>query len=308
MSKFIYKVVLFAVLFLVLDKFFLLVEARLPGLEYDQRLEQLINKEIKAEVIILGSSRGARGILANELEATIGHSCYNLSYPGSDITFHEFLFEKCMEQGEAKPKVIVLTLDDPGMFYDYKTINFRYDKLYPLTTYPTIRETLVAKGKKTAVVVDWVVAYRIRELFPSRLRPQVKTANETLGSHGSMPLDFSTEEFKTKEHKPNLTVTYDPKLDKKEKINALLAMLDMAKEYQVKLLLVHPPNFYEPTMAFRDTVKALVGGKAAIYCYNQSNLSYKDPNYFYDESHLKLNGAKVFTQELAEEINAILTE
>ena len=301
MTKFIYKIAVFALLFFVLDKLFLLWEAKMPELESDRRLEQLITGNIKQEVLIIGSSRGARGILAKELEAATGYSSYNLSYPGSDILFHEFLLKKCLEKTQAK--MIVLVLDDPGAFYDYETINFRYDKLYPLIYYPEIKEELVLREKKIKYVVDWVVAYRIRESFPSSLKVKEETANESIGTHGSMPLDFTKPGF---EGKVSLdAMVYDVKRENTAKRKALIKMLQMAKHKEVKLLLVHPPNFYPPTKEFRSRIEALAGKEALIYEYNDSDSSYQNPNYFYDESHLKLNGAQVFTAELAKEITAI---
>lgn len=302
MTKFLYKIIAFAIFFFVLDKLFLFWEAKMPELEYDQRLERLIIGNIQQEVLILGSSRGARGILGNTLEGATGYTTYNLSYPGSDILFHQFMLEKCLEKTEAK--LIVLVLDDPGAFYDYESINFRYDKLYPLTFYPEIRKDLVKRDKKINYVVDWVVAYRVRETFPSNLKVKEKTANETIGTHGSMPLDFTKTEFKRKTLAD--AMLYEVERENEEKRTALVEMVQMAKRKKVKLLLVYPPNFYPPTSAFRTRIEALVGTDALIYAYNDSNSVYQDPSYFYDESHLKINGAKVFTEELSKEIKAIL--
>ena len=302
MKTFLYKIAVFAILVFVLDKGFLLWEASLPALEYDQRLEQLIKKEIKQEVLILGSSRGARDILADELEEQTGYTTYNLSYPGSDIFFHKFLFKKCIEK--ANPKLVVLTLDDPGTFYDYKTINFRYDKLYPLTAYPEIRDVLVEQGKKTPYVVDWMVAYRIRESFPSSLSPKEASVNETLGTHGSMPLGFKKAEFNGKySGKP---MVYDIKKENKEKVVALKEMLQMAKSAGIPLLLVYPPNFYPPTKDYRARIQHLVGEDAMVYAYQDSNVIYQNADYFYDETHLQTKGAKVFTAELALAIKGAL--
>lgn len=301
MTKFLYKIAIFALLFFVLDKLFLLWEAKLPELEYDQRLEQLITGKIQQEVLVLGSSRGARGILANKLEEATGYTTYNLSYPGSDILFHAFLLEKCLEK--TKAKMIVLVLDDPGAFYDYETINFRYDKLNPLTTYPEIRAELVKRGKKISYVTDWVVSYRVRETFPSNLKAKEKTSKETIRTHGSMPLDFTKPEFKGKFA---AAMVYDLNRENKEKRDALVEMVELAKYNKVKLLLVYPPNFYPPTKAFRNRIETLVGADALIYAYNDSDSSYQNPNYFYDESHLKINGASIFTEELSRAIKAIL--
>lgn len=305
MKKFIYKILCFAVLFFVLDKLLLFWEARLPDLEYDQRLEKLIKDEIKAEIIILGSSRGARNVLAKELEDHTGKSCYNLSYPGSDVTFHEFLFRQCVQEKKHKPKLVVLMLDDPGYFYAYESINFRYDKLYPLTSYPMVRKELVAKQKKTTFLVDWVVAYRVRESFPSGLSAKTATAQETLLSHGSMPLDFTKEAFQNNNSDPSFEHEYHLDAEQADKKEAFLSILKRAKEQDVQLLLVHAPNFYKATVAFRNRIQTLVGTKALIYTYDSTNAAYKNPAYFYDISHLKLNGAKVFTEELAKAINQL---
>lgn len=304
MTKFLYKIVGFALLFFVLDKAFLLWEARLPALEYDQRLEQLIKGELQQDILVLGSSRGARGILANEMENLTGHTTYNLSYPGSDILFHKFLLEKCIEK--AKPKMLLLVLDDPGSFYDYETINFRYDKLYPLTIYPEIKEALVEQGKKTPYVIDWVVAYRIRESFPSLLTPKTATTDETLGPNGSMPLNFKKPEFTRKE--PAEAMVYNMAKENEEKVAALKAIVALTKEAGIQLLLVYTPNFYPSTQEYRARIRHLVGDDIATYTHPDSTIIYQNPDYFYDETHLKTNGAKVFTAELSQTVKALLQD
>ena len=76
---------LFVMIFFIYDKLFIVVRTLSPVLEVDKRLELLINGGINKDIIILGSSRGARDIIAAQIENETGLSAFNLCYPGSNV-------------------------------------------------------------------------------------------------------------------------------------------------------------------------------------------------------------------------------
>ena len=94
--------------------------------------------------MVFGSSRGARNIIASQIEDSLSIEAYNLSYPGSDITFHEFMLRSVLKFNK-KPKIVLLVIDDPARVLPDEIIKFRLDRLYPLSKYDYINEELMSK-------------------------------------------------------------------------------------------------------------------------------------------------------------------
>ena len=92
MIKFAKKLLLFVVLFLVYDKLFIIMTHFSAEAEIDKRLEYLVNGQISKDVVIIGSSRGSRDIIAGQIKDETGLSSYNLCYPGSNVEFHDFIY------------------------------------------------------------------------------------------------------------------------------------------------------------------------------------------------------------------------
>src|SRR5688572_29021938 len=112
MKKFIGTLALFGIIFFVYDKLFLPVRNQAPASEADKRLEYVIKGVMNKDIVVIGSSRGARDILAERIEDSTGYTSYNLSYPGSDVEFHAFLLESIVTFNKA-PKLVLLAIDDP---------------------------------------------------------------------------------------------------------------------------------------------------------------------------------------------------
>ena len=89
MKSFLKNSVIFLLTFFILEKGLIFLRNKLPENELDKRLELLINGKVNADIIVMGSSRGARDIIASQLADSFKMPAYNLSYPGSNILFHE---------------------------------------------------------------------------------------------------------------------------------------------------------------------------------------------------------------------------
>ena len=101
MKKFLISVFIFCAIFFIIDKAFYFFMERSAALEKDNRLEKVITGKMNKDIILLGSSRGARDIIASQIEDSLQLSTYNLSYPGSDIEFHEFLLKSVLKFNKA---------------------------------------------------------------------------------------------------------------------------------------------------------------------------------------------------------------
>ena len=81
MKKFIVKILIFSTVFFLFDRLFYIFLDLSPKQEVDKRLDYVINGNMNKDLIIIGSSRGARDLIAKQIEDSLNISCYNLSYP-----------------------------------------------------------------------------------------------------------------------------------------------------------------------------------------------------------------------------------
>jgi hypothetical protein len=225
-KKLIIRVCFFIVCFFLLDKLMHFVIEKLPELELDKRLEYIVNGEIDADVIILGSSGSARGILAKQLEDSLKTGVYNLSYPGSDISFQKYVFEQQLINAKVKPKILILGIDEPTQLLHVKSNLFRLDRLYPLIKYPTIRDTLLQREGKNLMLGKYLFLYQMNK---SNLVFKKKefTNFDSIFSDGSMPIRFTNPKYLGKLVKTK-SEFYDIKNESKSKVNAMKAIIPVA--------------------------------------------------------------------------------
>ena len=295
MKKFLITIAVFLILFLVFDRLFLFFVYNSPSKEVDKRLELVLNGKINKDIIILGSSKGARDIIASQLEKETNHSVYNLSYPGSDIQFHEFLL-RALLKFNAKPKMVILTVDNPIEVLPDSLITFRLDRLYPLVKYDYVNQELIDRNEKNEILSKLFILHRITK-GNFDLRQKKFTAMDTLLADGSMPISFQKENENWNEEMDN--TTYPQQKELKVKLQCLQKIIAACKQNNIKLLLVSPPMFRGVNPLFKKRMLEIAGSNASFYEFDTHKQMYKDKSYFFDLNHLKKNGAAVFTTEIA---------
>lgn len=298
MKKFIITIVLFSIAFFLIEKLlyvFLLVS---PSLEYDQRLEKVINGEMNKDLIVLGSSRGAHNIIAGQIGDSLNISAYNLSYPGSDIEFHEFILQSVIKFNKT-PKIVLLALDDPSELLPSESISFRLDRLYPLAKYDYINDEMINRNEKSILSYFLVAARMNKTNFD--IRKKHVTDVDTIADCGSMPISFQRKEREYTYE--NTTEKYDVSEESQRKVESFLKLQKLCTENKIKLYLVFPPNFRKHSNSFEKRMKQLANSDVSFLFYNPMNKVYQDKTYFYDEAHLRKNGAVIFTNELINQLN-----
>jgi hypothetical protein len=121
-------------------------------------------------------------------------------------------------------------------------------------------------------------------------------ATDTLWNCGSMPIVFT---------KPNYTFQYNEhdtlysKVEENPKrVENLKQIQSICKQNNIHLILVFPPNYKVHNPALETRIKSITGDDLSYLVYNQSELRYADTSFYYDMGHLKLNGARIFTNEV----------
>ena len=302
MKQFIIKIALFSLFFFVLEKAFLPLRNSAPELEVGRRLESIITGKIDAEVLIYGSSRGARSVIASQLADSIGHTCYNLSYPGSDIGFHTYLLRETLETpGNTIPKVVVLVVDDANEFKEAKMLGFRFDRMYPLVKYKTIRDEMVKQREKKWLVNELLITHQLNKSH-FLMKQQAFTKNDSIMKCGSMPISHQKKNFEKLykyKHKPYI---YSRDGEYIQKLRAFDEFVQLCKKHKIKLVIAIPPNFRKVTTGFQQRLEELIGGYGTVFAFDPSIPEYADQAYFFDNAHLQKNGASIFTDELTDVI------
>jgi hypothetical protein len=295
MKQLFIKGALFILLFVVLDRSLILLRNYIPELQHDKRLQYVLDGKVNPDILIMGASRGARGILAYKMEKELNTSVYNLSYPGADIEFHEFVLRQLLTHAKKLPKLIILTMDDDNEIKFMPTKHgFRYDVLYPLVKYRSIREELVSKEGESPVISElFIVSQLHRSSFDLFKKKIGKT--DTVLKCGSMPLYVKAKSFTEK----MLPVRkYDVANEDTAQMKKLLSFIKMCREKNIGLVFAFPPNFRESDPRFRTRMAEVCGGSDHFMFYDSTRREYSLPEYFYDAGHLKANGAELFTDDL----------
>lgn len=296
MKKFILTGLFFFFLFFLLDKTLILIRNTAPNREIDKRLEWLLKGQVKADILIYGSSRGSRDIIASQISDAVKKTAYNLSYPGSGIAFHEFLLSQTLENNNKKPELVILVVDDPTELLPSSRIHFRLDRLYPLVKYEVVRDKLVEQGGKNYWLSKLFIIHQL-SISNFDFRQKYFNRLDTLQNDGSMPVTFTDPRF-TGKFSDN-SASYNLSKEIPEQVNSFLHFLDLCNRNHIKLIIVSPPNFYKPTTAFFERIKTLAGTKASFMCYDTLDHTYvKTADYYYDDVHLKKKGAALFTAEI----------
>lgn len=296
MKRFVKHIILFVIIFFVVEKITWFVLQNGPLKQFDTRIEHLVKGQINKELIVLGSSRGIGNILARQLENETNLSAYNLSYQGSNVNFHEYILKTLLKHNQT-PKIIVLSIDNPSQFLDDKTITFRNDMLKPFTKYNYINETLIKQGETSRLSTLLFSARLHRAHFLFRKKTPHK--NNPQDSSGTMPLlkKNSLYLFYDKDVTP-----YDITQEEPSKLKAFKSIQELCKTNGIRLIYAISPSFNAFNYNFYNRFKRLVNEKN-IVLYDTLNPKYKDRAYYFDYTHLLKNGATLFTSEISTFIN-----
>lgn len=298
MKKFLITGILFFMIFFIVEKsanYFLYTA---PQKEQDKRLEQLLNGNINKDLVVIGSSIGASDILTKQIQMQTGYSSFNLSYPGSNILFQEFILKTLLKFNE-KPKMVIMAIDNPSEFIDTETLTFRLDKLYPLSKYNYINEALIKHNEKNSLSKIFCLARLNKSNI--KFKSVEKSSFNPIDNFGSMPFIKRKSNFEIPFS--DSIQTYNPQNESVEKLKSFYKIQDICKRYNIQLIFVFCPYYGSFNSSFKNRFQQLSKSENSVFVYDTLNPIYKNEDYYYDVSHLMKNGAEVFTSEISSFIN-----
>jgi hypothetical protein len=302
MRKFAIKLLLFAVIFLIFDKMFILVAHFSAEAEVDKRLEHLINGEVNKDIIIIGSSTGSRDIIASQIEESTGLSTYNLCYPGSTVEFHEFILRTLVKFNEL-PEIVMLVVDDDFEFLYHEPNTFRKDRLYPLVKYQYIWEELSKREDRDELFSNFIVLNRLNK-YNFDIRKKTFSRIDSIQDCGSMPISWKPVNMHIEYDASERPYPIDEELP--EKVEAYKKMIEICKTNNIDLVVVFPPIYKTFSKSFEKRIRQLSGDGVNYYLYNTENPIYRNEDNYFDEHHLMQNAAIEFTDELITVLNDLL--
>ena len=297
MKKFLIRLLAFVLCFFIIDKAFILVRDSSPQREVDRRLEFILQGKIRADIVVMGSSRGARSLIAQQIEDSTNLPSYNLAFPGSDVTFHEYVLRTLLEtKGNKKPSTIVLVVDDSDELKTSKSLKFRFDRMYPLVKYKSVRDEMVKRKEKKPLVTELLVLHQLNK-SNFKFTHRKFTKNDSIMPCGSMPISHQKKTFDKKYGTTQYVYKREGELI--QKVNAFKEMVAMCERNDIDFIVAIPPNFRKVTAGFAERLKLLVGNSGSVWMYDEAKPEYSNPDYFFDNAHLQKTGSIVYTAEFA---------
>jgi len=298
MRKFIIKVLVFSLLFWAVDKLALLILDEAPKHAFDPRLEMVMKGEINKDFVVVGSSRGAKAVIIDQIEEATGLSGFSLCNNGTDVVFHEFII-RCLLKNNAPPKTILLTADDPVQLWSQDGYGFRADLVVPLSNYDDCNDALIT-NEVNEEVSRYLLIPRLKydHFFPQS--PKISSF-ETLRPGGSQWLRHYPEnrDFEY------FSDQYDQSREENYKKKSLARIEAMCRDYGVQLIMIYPPNFKDFTEAFELRMRELMGPDVLHWIYNCHDPRYLNKDLFYDPDHLFVTGAQIYTDELIDSLRVL---
>lgn len=307
MKKNLIKLVIFTLILLILDRFIAAsISTAAITRQFDTRIQDLMEGNIDAGLLILGSSRSARDLIPVEIEKETGIKSFSLAFPGSNVDFHESILRFIIASKKI-PKEVILAVDDDFELTDNENITYREDLLYPYIKYWEINKILAEREKKNLYLSAISRTYAenlnletaLDYLEKGKLKPELLTEVQT---DGSMTLKTKSDSYEALKFDESQKI-YDRSNESQELLDKFLDFIELCKENSIKLYIIFPPILRTPTSNFPERIKELANSiqGADITYLDFSNL-YKDKTHFYDMHHLDYGGAVNFSQEISKMI------
>jgi hypothetical protein len=301
-----YKVLFFLLIIVLIDRSLGLMVSKLAlKYKFDRRIELLINNQIDKDILVLGSSKALNGIDPQIIENKTGKSCYNLSYSGSNIEFHETILDLII-LSKNHPSTLIYCIDDPGSLIKFDGIVvYRKEELYPFVYNNEINNIVSQKLDKSILASKISSVYHqnvnlvtaIKYLLRGKEVPDYEINNvDNYGANIMIGHQAKHENMKF----VNRKFVYDIKYENVEYRNAFTRILAKCKENNINVKLIITPSFVSSTIGFRDRISEL--SKDTLLVYDYSN-QFTNNELFYNYEHLNKNGATKFTSLIADELN-----
>lgn len=250
--------------------------------------------KIKADLLIIGSSRAAHHYNSEMMQNELGMSVYNAGNDGMGLMYGSCILNSTLRR--CTPKIVILELSDAILVGDYKTSD-------PLKMYYNddeyIKNTINAVSGKTMTVKMRVNAYRFNKLL-AQFGVALKSPLDDKSGYEPLPPNTNIIKSEVDTHRVSLA-NVDTLV-----LSRLYEVIKWSRDYGFKLIIVDSPTL----LIFRDNYSFLkeLCRKEQIACFDNSNIDYflKNTRFFRDQTHLNSIGADEYTRFFLKQLNTVM--
>lgn len=275
-------------------------------------LTKIYNNEIKADIIINGSSKALVQLSPSIIDSTLNTNSYNLGMNGTMFQLQKLVYK--LYRKENNPSKYIIQVVSNGTLKQEN--NMHMYKRYA----PYLNEDLVKKEAKKlngfttadyylpmsrysgfAIEIINGIFNMIDITLPTEQSKKVKGY-----APNSSSWDNSFEEYK-KANKKGLTINIP-----NENVIAFDQFIKSCKKDGTELIMIYPPTYYESHSFInnRDSIINIyqtVASQNNIPFFNYSNDStFHTKEYFYNSQHLNKKGSELFTKIMCNDLNKII--
>ncbi|MCC8358508.1 hypothetical protein [Salinimicrobium sediminilitoris] len=280
-----------------------------------QDWDHIIRGEINADLLVLGSSRGAVGYDPSVLEEQLGLSSFNLSFNAGSYNLQEVKLEAYVENNEP-PKMIIHNLD-LAHFVSSKEVPERYQFL-PFLENKYLREELNSIDPHFGRHA-WVTLLKYNHYKPLLVKGIFSFFGKSYSIYptekGFTPYDKNFERDVNNLKRLELENLKPLNISRyRDGLNHTRFFLQKKIPLQKKVFLVWAPELKERAIISSPLRKLIIAEIHNITSdlpnvhfldFSQDEMS-GNPEFFYDTFHLNKAGATYFTYKLSSEISRIL--
>lgn len=299
MRKFLLKLSLFAILFVVADKAvgllatYLFDHARSGATEKNKYIADRTNEDL----LIFGSSRGVHHYDPRIFEDSLGVTCYNCAYDGCGIITAYGLLVSLTEH--YTPKAIIYDVMPNFDYIQDGEPNAKYlGPLKLLALGGGVKHGLDSIFVDVAANEKWKMKsnmYKINSKLIQLLTENLVERNITV--KGYLPMN------KEMQQEPAIRETGLPTAIDGLKEHYLLKFIQLCKQKGVNLVFYASPS-YRKTLDYQfDYIKELSDKEGICFVNHYCDTSFvQNPNYFYDSVHMNQRGATAYSSVVAAEL------
>lgn len=277
MKKFIQKVALFLLLFILINISYLFIIQKIDW-NYSKRIEALNMNDPKYDVLVLGNSLAMDGIDTKHLSGN-GYASYNSAIGGSSLKTTCLQLQEYLSLYEHKPKFVILGLGSYLNRFDNEKIN------------PIVEFTMEGKQYNIHDIpilkFKWLFKEQLKKLFS-------KSHREAYLINGQLRFNKTVSDIS--QEVGNKSFPLDEYLSSK----VLKSIIDICNNNDIKLIILEMPGFKETrhakTFDYYVIDKELNNGILYDFNYYEFGNNFDDDKDWIGNSHLNEKGARKLSQ------------
>lgn len=255
---------------------------------YKWQYEELFNPTVKADVVIIGTSKSVRGINPKLIEEN-NISVYNFALNGSNPEFIYKWYNKFFKKYYPKPKLVIFEINWLMFNENWMWRDIEQDSRYfPTSDY--LKEILIGEDNKVTTFFN-----------------RYYTFNRNFGKggiidstyNGYTPFPYNLENFKPI---PD-SISFNP--NRQQKFFDLI--LETFNKDNLDVIFVGLPERINPKLPSYSIVKEntdYIEEKIEKYVYLNYHNEFDNDSLFSDWGHLNIKGAKILSELIKKDIEA----